>query len=357
MARIIFHVDLDAFYASVEIRSNSSYRGMPLIIGADPREGKGRGVVVTCSYEARKFGVRSAQPISIAYKLCPNAIYIRPNFELYDEVSGDVMGLLKKFADKFEQASIDEAYMDVTQMCMRYAGPVELAKQIKLELEKTENLTCSIGIAPNKSAAKIASDMQKPNGLTYVDSSSVKQFLAPLFVSKISGIGKKTEQKLNDLGIKTIGELAAYPTVKLYEAFGKNAVWLWAIANAEEQVEVQENYEIKSIGAERTFEQDSDDWAQIERGLVSLCDSVHERLAAEKMFFKTVTLKIRFVGFETYTRSKTLRFSSSSKELIADEILALLVEFKSHGKKVRLIGVRVSSLEKRQAKTMDEFAN
>jgi DNA polymerase IV (DinB-like DNA polymerase) len=357
LTRVIFHVDLDAFYASVEIRSNPSYRGLPLIIGADPKDGRGRGVVVTCSYEARKFGVRSAQPISIAYKLCPNAVYVRPNFELYDEVSGDVMGLLKKFADKFEQASIDEAYLDVTQACKRYGGPVELAKQIKLELETTERLTCSIGIAPNKSIAKIASDMKKPNGLTYVDPASAKAFLVALSVSKISGIGKKTEQKLNELGVKTIGELAIYPTAKLYEEFGKNAVWLWAIANAEEQVEIQENYVIKSIGTERTFEEDTDDWIMIEKELRSLSESVHERLLSEKMFFKTVTLKIRFVGFETYTRSKTLRFSLSSKESIIDEILDLATEFKSHAKKVRLIGVRISSLEKRQAKTIDEFAS
>jgi len=226
LTRVIFHVDLDAFYASVEIRSNQSYRGVPLIIGADPKDGKGRGVVITCSYEARKFGVRSAQPISVAFKLCPTAVYVRPNFELYDEVSGDVMGLLKRFADKFEQASIDEAYMDVTQICNRYGGSVELAKHVKAELESTERLTCSIGIAPNKSTAKIASDMKKPNGLTYVDPTRAKEFLAPLPVSKISGIGKKTEQKLNELGIKTIGELAIYPTGKLYEEFGKNAVWL-----------------------------------------------------------------------------------------------------------------------------------
>jgi len=329
---------------------------MPLIIGADPKDGKGRGVVVTCSYEARKFGVRSAQPISLAYKLCPNAIYIRPNFQLYDEVSGDVMGLLKKFADKFEQASIDEAYMDVTETCSRYGGPVELAHRIKSELQEIERLTCSIGIAPNKSIAKIASDMKKPDGLTYVDVKHAKEFLAPLPASKISGIGKKTEQRLNELGIKTIGELAVYPTSKLYEEFGKNAVWLWAIANAEEKVEIQENYVIKSIGTERTFEEDTDSWEMVETELRTLGGSVHERLLAEKMLFKTVTLKIRFVGFETYTRSKTLRFPSSSKECIIDEILNLTTEFKSHAKKVRLIGVRVSSLEKRQAKTIDEFA-
>jgi DNA polymerase IV (DinB-like DNA polymerase) len=355
MARVIFHVDLDAFYASVEVRSNPSYRGKPLIIGADPKEGKGRGVVVTCSYEARKFGVRSAQPISIAYRLCPGGIYIRPNFDLYGEVSADVMALLKEYADKFEQASIDEAYLDVTNTCSSFGGPIGLAKKIKSELANREGLTCSIGVAPNKSAAKIASDIQKPDGLTYIDAAHVREFLAPLPVSKISGIGKKTEQRLGELQVKTIGDLAKYSPTALYEEFGKNAVWLLAIANAEERVEVQENYVIKSLGTEETFDEDTEDWATIEKHLISLSESIHERLVSDHMVFKTVTLKIRFTGFETYTRSKTFRFASASKQTIIDGILNLSTEFKSSGKKVRLIGVRVSSLEKKQAKTIDEF--
>jgi DNA polymerase IV (DinB-like DNA polymerase) len=346
LSRVIFHVDLDAFYASVEQRENPSYRGIPLIIGADPKEGKGRGVVVACSYDARKQGVRSGQPISRAYTLCPNGTYIRPNLVLYGQVSYDVMELLRKFADKFEQVSIDEAFMDVSNQCQEFGGPIELAKRIKSELQQSELLTCSIGIAPNKSTAKIASDFNKPDGVTYVDPEHTKDFLAPLEVSKISGIGKKTEQKLNELGIKTIGELAAYPPKSLHNRFGKVGVWLWAIANVEEKVEVEENLVMKSIGAEHTFEIDEEDWSAIDVQLLSLIDSVHKRLLEEKITYRTVTLKIRFTGFETYTRATTKRFSTSSKGEIVNSIRELSREFKQYPKRVRLIGVRISGLEK-----------
>lgn len=360
MPSVIFHVDLDAFYASVEERRDSSIRGSPLIVGADPKGGKGRGVVVACSYEARKRGVRSGLPISRAYKLCPDGVYIRPNLALYAEVSYDVMELLRKFADKFEQVSIDEAYLDVSQKAATIGGPVELAKRIKLELKKSEGLTCSIGIAPNKSAAKIASDFQKPDGLTYVDPGRVKEFLAPLPVSKISGVGKKTEPKLNEIGIKTIGDLAAYSPKALYKQFGKSAVWLWAIANAEEHVEVQESYVMKSIGAEHTFDVDTDDWTSVNDELLKLIDSVHDRLLGERKLFRTVTLKMRFAGFETYTRAKTLRLPTGSKEIVRETVNDLSEEFKKHPKKVRLVGVRLSGLEGEEksitSQTLDSFA-
>ena len=361
MPRVIFHLDLDAFYASVEQRENPSLGGVPLIIGADPKEGKGRGVVVACSYEAREHGLHSGQPISRAYRLCPTGVYIRPNLALYGQVSADVMERIKGFADKFEQISIDEAYFDVTERCKRYGGPVELAKRIKAELREKERLTCSIGIAPNKSAAKIASDYQKPDGLTYVDPDHVKEFLAPLRVSKISGIGKKTEVRLNELGIETIGDLAKYPPKALLKQFGRSAVWLWAIANAEEQVEVQENYVMKSIGAEHTFDVDTADWIETDRQLLDLIDQVYTRLVDENMTFRTITLKIRFTGFETYTRAKTLRFTTASRKSIIEEIRALANEFRTHAKKVRIIGVRLSALVGKAGKpdlkqTLDSFA-
>jgi len=357
--RVIFHVDLDAFYASVEQRENPSLRGLPLIIGADPKGGRGRGVVVACTYEARKRGLHSGQPISRAYRLCPDGVYLRPNLELYSQVSTDVMERLRKYADKLEQVSIDEAFLDVTRRC-ESIPPVELAKQIKAELKEKEGLTCSIGIAPNISAAKIASDYQKPDGLTQVDPERVREFLAPLPVSRISGIGQKTEASLNELGIRTIGDLAAYSPKDLYKQFGKSAVWLWAIANGEERVEVQENYEMKSIGGEHTFDQDTDDWAAVDRQLLDLIEYVHKRLIEAGMQFRTVGLKIRFRGFETYTREKTLRFPSSDKQPIATTIRELTQEFRSHPKKVRLVGVHLSGLVSKtsmsQSKsTLDSF--
>jgi DNA polymerase IV (DinB-like DNA polymerase) len=351
LIRVILHVDLDAFYASVEQRENPSLKGKPLIIGADPKEGTGRGVVVACSYEARKRGVRSGQPISRAYKLCPDGIYMRPNLALYGEVSNDVMELLRAFAGKFEQVSIDEAFLEATESCAKFGGPVKLARQIKSELLQSQGLTCSIGIAPNKSAAKIASDFKKPDGLTYVDPEHVKEFLAPLPVSKVSGIGRKTEQTLKELGIRTIGELAAYPPKALYKRFGKSGVWLWAIANAEEKVEVQESYVMKSIGAEHTFENDTGDWSAIDKELLSLIESVHQRLVEEKTSCRTITLKIRFTGFETYNRAKTLRFGTSSQDVVVDVVRELSNEFRRSPKKVRLVGVRLSGLEGRPRST------
>lgn len=360
MPRIIFHVDLDAFYASVEQRENPGLRGVPLIIGADPKGGKGRGVVVACSYEARKRGLHSGQPISIAYRLCPDGVYVQPNFELYGRVSADIMEHLRRFADKLEQVSIDEAFLDVTDKSKTSGGPIELSKRIKAELKEKEGLTCSIGIAPNKSAAKIASDYQKPDGLTYVDPEHLKEFLAPLPVSRISGIGKKTEASLNDLGIKTIGELAKYPPRTLFEQFGKTAVWLWAIANGEERVEVQENYEVKSIGGEHTFDTDTDDWTAVDHQLSELVEYVYKRLMEANMEFRTVGLKIRFTGFETYTREKTLRFPTIEKQPISATIQELTQEFRTRSKKVRLVGVRLSGLAERAGKstakpTLDSF--
>ena len=361
LARVIFHLDLDAFYASVEQRENPSLRGVSLVIGADPKKGKGRGVVVACSYEARKLGLHSGQPISRAYKLCPLCVYLPPNLALYGQVSTDVMERIKKYADRFEQVSIDEAYLDVTESCTRYGGPVQLARLIKTELKKEEELTCSIGIAPNKSAAKIASDFQKPDGLTYVEAAHVKEFLAPLPVSKISGVGKKTEHALIQLEIRTIGDLAKYPPKDLLRKFGKPAVWLWAIANAEEHVEVQENYVMKSIGAEHTFEVDTIDWSAIDRELSDLIDQVYDRLMDENKAFRTITLKVRFSGFQTYTRAKSFRFATSSREAIVEGIRALAAEFRNHPKRVRLVGVRLSGLEEKAGKhftkgTLDSFA-
>ena len=351
MARVIFHVDLDAFYASVEQRENPSLRGVPLIIGADPKGGKGRGVVVACSYEARKRGLHSGQPISMAYRLCPDGVYVRPNLELYGRVSVDVMEHLRKFADKLEQVSIDEAFLEVTEKSRTLGGPIELAKRIKAEIKEKEGLACSIGIAPNKSTAKIASDYQKPDGLTYVDPERVKEFLAPLPVSRISGIGKKTEASLNQLGIKTIGDLAKYSPKTLYKQFGKTAVWLWAIANGEERVEVQENYEMKSIGGEHTFDTDTGDWAAVDQQLHELIEYVHKRLMETNMEFRTIGLKIRFTGFETYTREKTLRFPTVEKQPITATVQELTKEFRTHPKKVRLVGVRLSGLADRSGKS------
>src|SRR5437870_12966753 len=200
-ARIVLLCDLGAFYPSCEIHRDPSLKGKPLIVGADPKNGQGRGVVTSCSYEARKFGVRSGMPISMAWKLCPQGIYVPPDFELYGETSGRVMTIMKGFADIFEQTSIDEAYMDVSKRCKTYDNARLLASKLKEALKQREGLTVSVGISPSKSISKMASDMRKPDGLTLVHLEEVDKFVEPLPVTKISGVGKKTIEFLQNRGI------------------------------------------------------------------------------------------------------------------------------------------------------------
>src|SRR5512136_2822039 len=197
--RVILHVDVDAFFPSVEVREHPEFKGKPVVVGADPKEGKGRGVVSSASYEARKFGIRSALPISRAWKLCPDCIYLRPHFDLYVPASNSIMRILKSHADKFEQGGIDEAYLDISIKVKDFDEAAEFAKRLMEEVLEKERLTCSIGVAPNKLVAKIASDFKKPYGLTVVRDEDVKDFLFPLAVRKIPGVGPKTDRALKDL--------------------------------------------------------------------------------------------------------------------------------------------------------------
>jgi DNA polymerase IV (DinB-like DNA polymerase) len=244
-------------------------------------------------------------PISQAYKLCPHGVYVRPDFEFYGETSDRVMSLLRKFADSFEQTSIDEVYLDVSDRCAGFDGAIELARNVKTELKNVEGLTVSVGIAPNKSIAKMASDMNKPDGLTTVRPDEVKVFLEPLSVNKISGVGKKTTEFLLEHGVETIGQLSQIPAKKLTDWFGKGGVWLWGIANGIEETPVEERPLRKSISVEQTFERDIQNKAVVKEALESLVLEVHERLLAERLLFRTVGIKVRFEGFQTFTREKT----------------------------------------------------
>jgi DNA polymerase IV (archaeal DinB-like DNA polymerase) len=217
--RFIFHLDMDHFYTAVEEREHREIRSKPVIVGADPKDGKGRGVVSTSNYTARKVGVRSAMPISQAWRLCPEAVYLPPNFPLYIRVSTEIMEIARKYACKFEQWGIDEAFLDVTKKVKDYAEAEALALQVKLEIKEKESLTCSIGVGPNKLVAKVASDFQKPDSLTVVRE-EVELFLAPLPVRKLLWVGRKTEAKLKALGVNTIGDLAKYDASELTSLFG-----------------------------------------------------------------------------------------------------------------------------------------
>ncbi len=350
MARVIFHVDMDAFYVSVERRENPDLVGKPVCVGALPDGGKARGVVMAASYEARELGIRSGMPISMAYRKAPHAVYIEPNYDLYGEVSESVMNVLREFADVLEHVSIDEAFLDVTKRTGGdYEKAVEFAKRVKAAVRERGGLSCSIGVAPNKSAAKIASDLNKPDGLTVVPPDRVAEFLAPLLVSKISGVGKKTEEALTAMGIRTIGELAKYPGKELTKRFGRNAVWLWGIARGIEEVPVEERPEPKSISVERTFERDVADWPVILETMDSVAHNVWLRAKGQGVRFQTVGIKIRFEGFVTHTRERTLPTHMADVEIIRATARELLAEFEARKKPVRLLGARVSRLLKAEA--------
>lgn len=317
------------------------------MIGADPKGGAGRGVVMSCSYEARRFGVHSGMPISRAYKLCPQAVYLPPNFGLYNQVSERVMTILRMFADRFEQVGIDEAYLDVSERALTVGGVEALAAQIKQALRSKEGLSCSIGVAPNKSTAKIASDYRKPDGLTVVPADQVKAFLAPLAVDKISGVGKKTAAFLRERGIETIGQLQALPGSELTRYFGKSGVWLWGVAQGVEELPVQEVEEVKSISNEHTFETDQDSRAPVRAMLDALAEEVHGRATEQRLLFRTIGIKVRFENFATFTREKTLPDYSDSLDAIRAVAHELFKEFERRRGKMRLVGVRVAHLQER----------
>ncbi|HIH43806.1 MAG TPA: DNA polymerase IV [Candidatus Methanoperedenaceae archaeon] len=342
--RIILHIDMDSFFAAVEARENLALRGKPVVVGADPKGGFGRGVVSTASYEARAFGIRSGMPISRAYRLCPDAVFLPVNFALYERVSGEIMSILRKYADRFQQVSVDEAYLDVSRTG-GFEAARELAYLIKSELLDKQKLTSSIGIGPGKLVAKIASDMQKPDGLTVVEPEHVREFLSPLPVRKIPGIGKKTELALARIDIHTIGELAAIDVQLLMEKVGRWGSYLHEAALGIDESEVREEYGWKSIGREVTFEHDTTDREVLARTLDALAEEAHAALKAEGYLFRTVSIKVRYEDFETHTKEKTLEHLTSELDAVRSTAKELLSGF-TGSRKIRLLGVRLTKLEK-----------
>ena len=353
--RVLLHVDMDSFYASCELTLKPELGSEPYVVGADPKNGKGRGVVLACNYPARKFGLHSGMPISTAWRLCPQAHYDQPHFDLYEKISSRVMKLLSAFADKLEQVSIDEAYLDASERVSAVLSDVsntseskvieDLCHSIMRNVSAEEKITCSIGAAESKLVAKIASDVKKPNGLTIVKPAEVLAFLGPLEVSKIPGVGTVTQRLLFEkFSVKTISQLREVPVENLKEKFGRNAVWLSNASRGIDESQVIEGWEPLSISGETTFLEDEGDYHKIRRKMLEVARDVHDRAASEGHFYKSVGIKIRFSGFETHTRSRSLPFYSNSLEMIEKETEKLLIEFEGSGKKVRLIGVKVSNL-------------
>jgi len=356
--RATFHVDLNAFYVSVEVKDNPSLKGLPVVVGADPEGGKARGVVMTCSYEARKLGLKSGMPISTAYRLAPNAVYLPPRWERYADVSNQVMALLRNRADKFEQTGIDEGFLDVSDRTRNVEEAKDLAMAIKKDIRDSLGITCSVGVAPNKSLAKIASDRQKPDGLTVVPFDDPKGFLAPLPVAVIPGVGPKMQAFLTEKGIATVGELQKVSGQELLKWFGKTGVWLWGVIQAEERLAVFERDMLKSMSVERTFGEDVEDFEHVYAQVDLEARELAERVREANVKFKVTGIKIRFKGFQTFTREATLTGFTDSEEALRHEARILLKEFEAKKRPVRLVGVRVSQLkrEKAQLTRLDEWA-
>ncbi|MGD6811068.1 MAG: DNA polymerase IV [Candidatus Bathyarchaeia archaeon] len=342
--RVIFHLDMDHFYTAVEERERPEIKGKPVVVGSDPKQGKGRGVVSTSNYEARKIGIRSGLPISHAWKLCSTAVFLPPNFPLYIKVSDEIMQIARKYADKFEQWGIDEAFLDVSKKAQSPAEAEPLAKQIKQEIKKKTFLTCSIGVGPNKLIAKVASDYQKPDGLTIVSEADAEKFLAPLPVRKLLWVGRKTETKLKELGINTIGDLASFDPTILTAHFGVMGLQMHLNAKGIDKSEVESRSGVKSVSHETTFEEDTSDADMVLKALLALCVEVQKEAETQHLLFKTVTLKIRYENFETHTRSKTLPFLTCRLRDLEKTAKEMLLANLRVDRKVRLIGVRVSSL-------------
>ncbi|MBC7085259.1 MAG: DNA polymerase IV [Methanomethylovorans sp.] len=343
--QITLHVDMDSFYSSVETKERPELKGRPVVVGSDPKGGRGRGVVSTCSYEARKYGIHSGMPISSAYKLCPDAVYLPVNMELYKSTSCRIMKLLKGFSYRFQQVSVDEAYMELGMDITDYDKAIHIAKKIKENILYQEGLTCSVGIAPNKVIAKIASDFSKPDGLTVVRPEEVKQFLYPLPISKIPGIGKKTVPLLHEMGIEKVEQLATYDVQLLIARFGKFGLMMHSLANGIDLRGIEEKKGVKSISKEDTFDEDIDDPTIIKKVFYDLSDKVHSSLMKKKYRFRTITIRVRYENFTTYTRSKTLSCASTDLYVIRREALNLMKKFTGTGR-FRLLGVGVSNLEK-----------
>ncbi len=349
--RVIIHVDMDHFYSAVEEREHPEYKGKPVIVGADPKEGKGRGVVSTCNYEARKFGVRSSMPISRAWKRCPDAIYLQPDFKLYKKVSSKIMAILRKYADKLQRWGLDEAFLDISSRVRDFEEAKKIAEAIKQEIYDKEGLTCSVGVGSNKLVAKIASDFDKPDGLTVVEEEAVQDFLAPLSVRKLLWIGKKTERKLNKMGIKTIGDLASYDVSVLTEKFGVMGTQYHLMARGIDESEVAEREEVKSVGREITFDEDTSDSDLILETLDKLSETAYREVVRLKMLFKTVTVKVRFENFETHTHGKTLPFFTDRLQDLQKTARKLAEKYLHQNRKIRLIGVRASTLISHEEQT------
>lgn len=339
--RKIIHIDMDAFYASIEQRDNVEYRNKPIAVGGLPK-GRG-GVVATASYEARKYGVKSAMPSKMAVQLCPDLIFVRPRFDVYKEVSQHIREIFRRYTDIIEPLSLDEAYLDVTQDKAGIGSAIEIAKNIKAAIKTELNLTASAGVSINKFVAKIASDLQKPDGLTFIGPSKIEAFMEKLPVEKFFGVGKVTASKMNKIGIHVGADLKKFSESALVERFGKAGRFYYRIVRGIDNREVQPYRETKSIGAEDTFPYDLTDLDEMFVELDKIAKIVHERVTRRKLKGKTLTLKVKYHDFKLITRSKSSSNAIEDSDAIAAIAKQLLSMVDLDEKRIRLLGITLSN--------------
>ncbi len=334
---------MDAFFAAVEQKRRPGLIGKAVVIGGDGDPTK-RGVVSTASYEARRFGIHSAMPLRTAYKLCPDAIFLPVDYEEYSRVSRKIKDILTEFSTTIEDVGIDEAFLDISESGMTNE---EISGKIKKRIADETGLTCSIGIARNKLLAKIASDMQKPDGLTIIGEADIAARIWPLPVRKLWGVGPKTEAYLKSKGVLTIGELAALPVETLHEWVGNSyGDYLYEASRGIDENPLVTNWEPKSISRETTFQRDIESWQVLARNIADLTKEVVDDMNQRDYRVRTITVKMRFSDFKTLTRAKTLQEHTGSLEEIRRAVFDCLKRFELRNKRVRLIGVRLSGLRK-----------
>ncbi|HEX2253679.1 MAG TPA: DNA polymerase IV [Thermoanaerobaculia bacterium] len=339
--RRILHCDMDCFYAAVHMRDDPSLAGRPVVIGGDPG---GRGVVAAASYEVRRFGVRSAMPAAEARRRCPEAVFLRPDFPRYRRESQAIFAILRELTPRVQAVSIDEGYLDVTDHLEPFGSATAVAHEVRRRVREERGLTVSVGVAPNKLVAKIASDHGKPDGLTVVRPGEVAAFLAPLPVRRLHGVGPATERALADLGVTRVAELRRLPADVLTARFGSHGRLLWEYARGLDAREVETATERKSLGTENTYERDLTRRAEMEAELVRMAEEVAGGLVRREIAGRTVTLKVRYSDFTTITRSRTLASPTAAAAEIGTHARDLLARTDAARRPVRLLGVTMSNL-------------
>ncbi|MES2426069.1 MAG: DNA polymerase IV [Bacteroidota bacterium] len=350
--RKIIHIDMDAFYASVEQRDNPAYRGIPLVVGGLP-QGRG-GVVATASYEARKFGIRSAMSSKQALQLCPHATFVRPRFDAYKEASQKIRAIFSRYTDLIEPLSLDEAYLDVTHDKLNIGSAIAIAEQIKQAIKDELQLTASAGVSINKFVAKIASDINKPDGLKFIGPSAIEAFMEKLPVEKFHGVGKVTAEKMKGMGLFTGSDLKNLAEEELIKHFGKVGRFYYQIVRGVDDRPVQPHRETKSLAAEDTFPYDLTTLEEMEHELDKIALVVYNRLRKNSLKGRTITLKIKYSDFKQITRNRSFTTPVVELEVISTTAKELLAATDPEEKKIRLLGISLSNFGELEIRQVNE---